>query len=208
MPLDETKKVMINVTLKGFVKRSVILSHENFSINQISYKLFIVTLSLMEEKTADYSSQQMSSSDLLKKKIFDYVFHLCNLATSKETEIADYTYETGFVRGVKLAKSLMWKHMMPEVKKAIESIYEKMEADINAISKVLNEDQKKLEKQMIADDASMQVLEILLVVLMYSSMSVEMKEIEIKDWDKLIQKARSDVPVKIFERVINEKEEQ
>lgn len=161
----------------------------------------------MEERT-DFSSQQMSSTDLLKKKIFDYVFHLCNLATTKETEVADYTYETGFVRGVKLAKSLMWKYMKPEIKKSIKSIYEKLETDINNISETLDETQKKLEKQMLSDDASMQVLEILLVVLLYSSMSVEMKEIEVLgDFQELIKRTRSDTPVKIFDSVISEKEE-
>jgi Na+/phosphate symporter len=161
----------------------------------------------MEERT-DFSSQQMSSTDLLKKKIFDYVFHLCNLATTKETEVADYTYETGFVRGVKLAKSLMWKYMKPEIKKSIKSIYEKLETDINNISETLDETQKKLEKQMLSDDASMQVLEILLVVLLYSSMSVEMKEIEVLgDFQELIKRTRSETPVKIFDSVISEKEE-
>jgi hypothetical protein len=161
----------------------------------------------MEERT-DFSSQQMSSTDLLKKKIFDYVFHLCNLATTKETEVADYTYETGFVRGVKLAKSLMWKYMKPEIKKSIKSIYEKLEIDINNISEILDETQKKLEKQMLSDDASMQVLEILLVVLLYSSMSVEMKEIEVMgDFKELIKRTRSETPVKIFDSVISEKEE-
>jgi Na+/phosphate symporter len=161
----------------------------------------------MEERT-DFSSQQMSSTDLLKKKIFDYVFHLCNLATTKETEVADYTYETGFVRGVKLAKSLMWKYMKPEIKKSIKSIYEKLETDINNISETLDETQKKLEKQMLSDDASMQVLEILLVVLLYSSMSVEMKEIEVMgDFKELIKRTRSETPVKIFDSVISEKEE-
>jgi len=161
----------------------------------------------MEDRT-DFSSQQMSSTDLLKKKIFDYVFHLCNLATTKETEVADYTYETGFVRGVKLAKSLMWKYMKPEIKKSIKSIYEKLEADIEKIPKDLDEAQKKLEKQMLSDDASMQVLEILLVVLLYSSMSVEMKEIEVLgDFQELIKRTRSETPVKIFDSVISEKEE-
>jgi len=161
----------------------------------------------MEERT-DFSSQQMSSTDLLKKKIFDYVFHLCNLATTKETEVADYTYETGFVRGVKLAKSLMWKYMKPEIKKSIKSIYEKLEADVEKIPKDLDEAQKKLEKQMLSDDASMQVLEILLVVLLYSSMSVEMKEIEVLgDFQELIKRTRSETPVKIFDSVISEKEE-
>jgi hypothetical protein len=161
----------------------------------------------MEERT-DFSSQQMSSTDLLKKKIFDYVFHLCNLATTKETEVADYTYETGFVRGVKLAKSLMWKYMKPEIKKSIKSIYEKLETDIKNISEPLDETQKKLEKQMLSDDASMQVLEILLVVLLYSSMSVEMKEIEVMgDFKELIKRTRSETPVKIFDSVISEKEE-
>jgi hypothetical protein len=161
----------------------------------------------MEERT-DFSSQQMSSTDLLKKKIFDYVFHLCNLATTKETEVADYTYETGFVRGVKLAKSLMWKYMKPDIKKTIKSIYEQLETDIKNISEPLDETQKKLEKQMLSDDASMQVLEILLVVLLYSSMSVEMKEIEVMgDFKELIKRTRSETPVKIFDSVISEKEE-
>jgi hypothetical protein len=160
----------------------------------------------MDEKI-DYSNQHMQGTDILKKKIFDYVFHLCNLATTKETEIADYTYETGFVRGVKLAKSLMWKYTKPNIKKTIKNIYLKLEKDISAISDKLDESQKKLEKQMLADDASMQVLEILLVVMLYSSMSVEMKEIEIKDWQSLIEKTRAETPVKIFDSEINEKED-
>lgn len=161
----------------------------------------------MDEKT-DYGSQQVSSADLLKKKIYDYVFHLCNMATTKETDIAEYTYETGFVRGVKLAKSLLWKHMKPKVKKAIENIYRKLEEDIKNIPPKLDGDQQRLEKQKISDDASMQVLEILLVVLMFSSMSVEMKEIEVMgDYDKLIEKTRSEEKIKIFGNVIDEKED-
>lgn len=161
----------------------------------------------MDERT-DFSSQQMSSTDLLKKKIFDYIFHLCNLATAKETEIADYTYETGFVRGVRLASGMMWKHIKPKIKESIKSIYKQLDVDIKNIPEKLDETQKKLEKQMLSDDASMQVLEILLVVLMCSSMSVEMKEIEVMgDFKELIKRARSDVPVKIFDSVISEKEE-
>jgi len=158
----------------------------------------------MEDKT-DYDGQKTSSTDLMKKKILEYLFHLCNLATSKETEIADYTYETGFIRGVKLAKSLMWKHMKKPIKNAIQKIYIDLEGEIQKIS-VTDENQKKLEKQFLSDDASMQVLEILLTVMLFSSMSVEMKEIEITDWDLLITKTRSNEPIKLFENVINEKE--
>jgi len=160
----------------------------------------------MDERT-EQSGYQVQGSDILKKKIFDYVFHLCNLATTKETEIADYTYETGFVRGVKLAKSLMWKYTKPEIKETIKNIYSQLEYNISRIPEKLDEAQKKLEKQMLSDDASMQVLEILLVVMLYSSMSVEMKEIEVKDWQSVIGKARDDNPVRIFGNEINEKED-
>jgi hypothetical protein len=154
----------------------------------------------MEEKV-EYNAQQFSATDTLKKRIIDYIFRLCEMATNKQEEVSSYTYETGFVRGVRMAKSLLWKYVPTEIRAPIKELYETLDKELKRIdvNDVMNEDMKKLNMKQVADAVSIQVLEFLLVVLLYSPMSTEFKEMEVfGDFQELIKTIRSKEPVKLF----------
>lgn len=160
----------------------------------------------MDEKL-EYGAQQFSATDTLKKRIIDYVFRLCEMATSKQEEVSSYSYETGFIRGVKMAKSLLWKYVPSELRAPIKELYDTMDSEILRIDadEQMSEDVKNLNKKKISDTISLQVLEFLLVVLLYSPMSTEYKEMEaFGDFQDLIKKIRSKEPVKLFSGELKE----
>lgn len=156
----------------------------------------------MKEGTPDVQSvAPMSSTDMLQRKTIDYVFSLCLKACSKEEPISKDSYETGFIRGVRLAKSLLWKYMDEKIKSAIRELYVQMDNKFKDIEKLpnLNKDNKTMNKMLIADDISMQILELCLVVLFYSPMSTEYKEIAVfGDMQELAKSIRVNEPVKLF----------
>lgn len=152
------------------------------------------------EEKQEYSSQAFSSTDALKRRIIDYLFTACTKACDQEKSVADYTYETGFVRAVRLSKSMLWKYTPPEIRTQITELYKELEDGIMKIeSSSLSDENKLMSKQKVGDDVSMQVLEFLVVVLQYSPMSVEYKEMEVfGDFKELIETIRSKDKVKLF----------
>jgi hypothetical protein len=157
----------------------------------------------MPEDSSDTQPSYLSATDVLKKKIIDYVFSLCTKACAKEEPLDDNTYETGFIRGVKLAKSLLWKYMRKEIRVSVIALYKELDAKITEIEKSsISEPNKRLNKQREADHISIQVLEICLVVMQYSPLSTEFKEMEIfGDMGDLIKAIRQPEPVKLFSEV-------
>jgi FKBP-type peptidyl-prolyl cis-trans isomerase (trigger factor) len=152
----------------------------------------------MDER--DSGQQQASSTDILKKNVIDYIFARATEATKKEDNINDLTHETGFVRGVRLAKSMLWKYTPEELRVQIRELYKAYDdkkTDIDAGT--MTEQNKIAGKQMVADDISMQVLELLLVVLQYSPISTDFKSMDvIGDTEELIKAIRQEKPVKLF----------
>lgn len=143
---------------------------------------------------------QFSSTDVLKKRVIEFTFNLCIKACDKQEPLSDNTYETGFIRGTRLAKSMLWKYTPEEVRKPIKELYTELEKKIKEIDDgKLSETNKQLNKTTYADRVSIQVLEFLLVVLQYSPMSTEYKEMEIfGDFKELIKSIRQREPVKLF----------
>lgn len=153
------------------------------------------------DEKAGWGEAQFSATDILKKRTIDYIFSLCQMVTTKEETVSQNTYETGLVRGVRMAKSLLWKYVPDEIRKPIRDLYKTMDLELNRIDAdtALNEDVKMLNKRKIADSLSLQVLEFLLVVLLYSPMAIEFKDAEIfGDFEELIKTIRRDEPVKLF----------
>lgn len=152
----------------------------------------------MDER--DSGQPQASSTDILKKNVIDYIFARATEATKKEDNINDLTHETGFVRGVRLAKSMLWKYTPEELRVQIRELYKAYDdkkTDIDAGT--MTEQNKIAGKQMVADDISMQVLELLLVVLQYSPISTDFKSMDvIGDTEELIKAIRQEKPVKLF----------
>jgi hypothetical protein len=63
----------------------------------------------------------------------------------------------------------------------------------------MSEGTKGINKMKLSDDISMQVLEMLTVVIQYSPMSTEYKEMEVfGDFQELIRTIRNREPVKMF----------
>jgi hypothetical protein len=153
-------------------------------------------------------SQTFSSGDRLKQMVIDKLSKAIDLGCKKEEPIADYTTDTGFVRCVAFLKSMLWKWTPDDIKTAIKELYmeqEKRYSEYDDKTKKLSEDTIKINKQKIADDTAMQVLEFLLVVVQFSPMSTEYKEMEVfGDMQELIKSARSKEPVKLFSGEIEE----
>lgn len=152
-------------------------------------------------------NQQFTATDVLKKKTIDYIFSLCQMVTTKEETVSQNTYETGLVRGVRMAKSLIWKYTPDEIRKPIKEIYKTMDSELTRIDADvnLNEDVKMLNKRKIADNLSLQVLEFLLVVLLYSPIAIEFRDAEVfGDFEELIKTIRREEPVKLFSGEVKE----
>lgn len=153
---------------------------------------------MVDEVSKEYG--QFSATDVLKKRVIDFTFNLCIKACDKQDPISDDTYETGFIRGTRLAKSMLWKYTPVEIRDPIKKLYEELEKKFKEIdNSKMNESNKKLNKQILADQVSIQVLEFLLVVLQYSPLSTEYKEMEVfGDFQELIANIRREEPVKLF----------
>jgi uncharacterized protein (DUF1015 family) len=146
------------------------------------------------------SQTQVSSTDILKKNVIDYIFSRATEATKKEDNVSELTHETGFVRGVRLAKSMLWKYTPDEIRTTITELYKVYDEKKKEIDKSeMTEQNKTLNKQIVADDVSMQVLELLLVVLQYSPISTDFKSMEVfGDSEDLIKAIRTEKPVRLF----------
>ena len=153
----------------------------------------------------DYQTKT-SATDILKQNLIQYTFNLCRRACEPIETLSETTYETGFTRGVKLAKSMLWKYTPDNIRTPIRDMYLELDEKIQEIdNSELSQANKKLSKTTYADMISMQVLEFLLVVLQYSPLSVEYREMEIfGDFQELIQSIRSNKQVKLFSGEINE----
>ena len=144
---------------------------------------------------------QFSSTDVLKKKVIDFTINQCEKACDKQEPLSDETYETGFIRGVKLAKSMLWKYTPTEVREPIKKIYIDLDEQFKKIdeNEKLSIPNKKINKRFYADQSSMQVLELLLVVLQYSPMSTEYLQMEVfGDFKELIEGIRHKEKVKLY----------
>ncbi len=152
----------------------------------------------MDEK--EIQQQQQSSTDILKKHIIDYVFLQAEKCTRKDEPSSDLTHETGFVRGVRMAKSMLWKYTPIPVRELIKNLYKSYDEKKLEIDKSdMTEQNKIVNKQIVADDISMQIMELLLNVLQYSPISTDFKSMEVfGDSEDLIKAIRTDKPVKLF----------
>lgn len=153
-----------------------------------------------ERSGQDYGTQQFSATDSLKKLVIEKLSKTIDMACRREENVAQYTTETGFVRGVKIMKSLLWKYTPSEMRVAITELYKSMDEQLVEIDKSsMSEGTKNINKMKVSDESSMQVLEFLTVVIQYSPMSTEYKEIEVfGDFQELIKTIRSRDPVKMF----------
>jgi hypothetical protein len=155
---------------------------------------------LEERQGGEYGVQQFSATDSLKKLVIEKLSKTIDMACKREESVAQYTTDTGFVRGVKIMKSLLWKYTPLELRVAITELYKAMDEDIVKIeSSSMSENTKNINKMKICDDVSMQVLEFLTVIIQYSPMSTEYKDMEVfGDFQELIKTIRNREPVKMF----------
>jgi len=155
---------------------------------------------LEERQGQDYGAQQFSATDSLKKMVIEKFSKTIDMACKKEEAIASYTTETGFVRSVKLLKGLLLKNTPDDLRAIIKKLYEHLDAELTKIDgSTMGESTKNINKMKISDEVSMQVLEILTVVINHSSMSIEYRHMEVfGDFKELIKATRSPEPVKMF----------
>jgi hypothetical protein len=155
---------------------------------------------LEERQGGEYGTQQFSATDSLKKLVIEKLSRTIDMACKREESIAQYTTDTGFVRGVKIMKSLLWKYTPMELRVAITELYKVMDEEILKIDgSTMSEATKNINKMKICDDVSMQVLEFLTVIIQYSPMSTEYKDMEVfGDFEALIKTIRNREPVKMF----------
>jgi len=153
----------------------------------------------MDERDSG-QQQQVASTDILKKNVIEYIFARATEATRREDNVNELTHETGFVRGVRLAKSMLWKYVPDEIRESIKELYKAYDEKKEEIdNSSMTEQNKIINKQIVADDISMQVLEFLLVVLQYSPISTDFKEMTVfGDFQALIKAIRQEKPVKLF----------
>ncbi len=164
---------------------------------------------LDERQGQEYSVQQFSATDSLKKMVIEKFSKTIDMACRKEESVADYTVDTGFVRSVKLLKGLLVKNTPEKLRVVITDLYKKLDDELSKIEKSsMNESTKRINKMKVNDDISMQVLEILTVVIQFSSMSVEYMDMEVfGDFKDLIKATRSPEPVKMFSREVEGEEQ-
>lgn len=164
---------------------------------------------LDERQGQEYSVQQFSATDSLKKMVIEKFSKTIDMACRKEESVAEYTVDTGFVRSVKLLKGLLVKNTPEKLRVVITDLYKKLDDELSKIEKSsMNESTKRINKMKVNDDISMQVLEILSVVIQFSSMSVEYMDMEVfGDFKDLIKATRSPEPVKMFSREVEGEEQ-
>lgn len=164
---------------------------------------------LDERQGQEYSVQQFSATDSLKKMVIEKFSKTIDMACRKEESVAEYTVDTGFVRSVKLLKGLLVKNTPEKLRVVITDLYKKLDDELSKIEKSsMNESTKRINKMKVNDDISMQVLEILTVVIQFSSMSVEYMDMEVfGDFKDLIKATRSPEPVKMFSREVEGEEQ-
>lgn len=164
---------------------------------------------LEERQGQDYGAQQFSATDSLKKMVIEKFSKTIDMACRKEEAIANYTVETGFVRSVKLLKGLLLRNTGDDLRVVIKELYKKLDAELTKIDgSPMNESTKTINKMKISDEISMQVLEILTVVINGSSMSIEYKDMEVfGDFKELIKATRSPEPVKMFSVEVENEEQ-
>ena len=156
---------------------------------------------LEERQGGEYgTTQQFSATDSLKKLVIEKLSKTIDMACRREESVAQYTTDTGFVRGVKIMKSLLWKYTPQEMRVAITELYKVMDEDVaKTEASNMSEATKSINKMKICDDVSMQVLEFLTVIIQYSPMSTEYKDMEVfGDFSELIKTIRNREPVKMF----------
>jgi hypothetical protein len=163
---------------------------------------------LEERQGADYGgTQNFSSTDSLKKIVLDKLSKTFDMACRREEPVAQYTTETGFVRAVKLMMSLLWKYTPIEMRTEITSLYKKMDDETakTDADKLMSEATKAINKMKVADETSLQVLLLLNVVIQYSPLSTEYKEMNVfGDFQDLIKTIRSPDAVKMFSGDVHE----
>jgi len=145
-------------------------------------------------------NSQFSTTDVLKRKVIEFTINQCIKACGKQEPISDESYETGFIRGTRFAKGMLWKYTPDEIREPIKELYVELDAALEEIDQgKLNDDNKKLNKRIIADKVSVQVMDILLVVLQHSPLSTEFAQMEVYgDFKDLISKIRSEKKVELF----------
>jgi hypothetical protein len=158
----------------------------------------------------DGYQNQFSSTDALKKRTIDWVFEAGRLGCKKQESIADYTYATEFINAVKFAKSQLWKYTPPKIRLIIKGLYMEIDSEEEKIDKKplteMNDKNKLLAKQKKAYENSVQVLELLFHVVQNSPLSVEFREMEVKDFKALIETIRVPDALNLFSGEIDDDE--
>lgn len=155
---------------------------------------------MSEEKEKSEKYETFSATEMLKKKTVEFVLAVCQNAKEKQEPVSEENYETGFVRGVQICKSLLWRWTPDEIKKSIRELYTALDKKIEEIEAGnLSQSNKNLNKQTIADQVSLQVLELLIVVLQFSPMSTEFISMDVfSSYQDLINSIRTEKKVKLF----------
>jgi hypothetical protein len=154
-----------------------------------------------EYQQKDETQMQQLPQSNIQNRTIDYIFSTARRICEKEEPIADHTHQTGSMRAVKLAVSMVIKYMPDEIRQKITQLYNRLDIEIQKIDNdtMMDEVNKKANKTKIEDDISMEILTLCIVTLTYSSISTELKEIKIiGDLNPLIEKVRTPVPVNIF----------
>lgn len=163
----------------------------------------------MVEQREDYPLLgTINPTDILKKRTIDWLFETGRMGCRKQEQIAEYTYETDFINAVKFAKSQLWSYTPNELQQIIETLYDDLDKEITAVDdqKELAEKNKILNKQKKAYEISIQVLEILFVVLQKSNISTEYKTLDIFDHEKMIKAIRTDKRIRFSALEIEDEE--
>lgn len=151
-------------------------------------------------QSGDAEFTQLSAHDLIQKHLIEYVFSACTKATTKEEPIAGFTHQTGFVRSIRIMKSLLWKYTPLEIKVKIKALYKDLEAELKRIDdSSLSEPNKELAKRKIEDEVAFNVLQLCLIVLQYSPSNVEFKEMTLfDDYREIAEEIQNPEPIKLF----------
>lgn len=144
-----------------------------------------------------------SNQDQLKKHIVDFLFEVSRLGYRKQETISELSYETSFTESVKMARGQTWKYMPDKVKLIIKKAYEALADDIKKVDERtdLSDKNKTLEKTSRSYETALSVLEIIFHCMNNSPLSVEFKEVEVKDYKTLIEAIRTKKKIDIFSDV-------
>ena len=150
----------------------------------------------MEEKIEHEKYDNFQASEKLKIKIIDYLMATCTTVSDRQEPISGETWETPFIRRIPVCISMLEKWTPNTIKTQIKELNQELDDALKEIDESdLSQTNKLLNKRIIADKKSLQILQFLLVVLQNSPINTEMTEMEIfpeeEDFKDFIEIVRS-----------------